>query len=174
MDGQIEKAFADIYEKHAKKIFWYILQLCKDPVLAEDILQTTFLKAIENADRFRGNCHVDTWLCKIAKNTWLDECKRSEGKNISMDAFIEENGDAILHTCMQHEILQQIIEKEEKESLYQAIDNLDEPYGGIVKLRSFVGLSFKEIAKLYGKTETWARVSYYRAKEAMIKEMERM
>lgn len=80
MKQRIEGAFDEIYEKYAKMLYGYILQLCKNPTTADDILQTVFLKAIEHADSFEGKCEVSTWLCQIAKNTWLDMCKRAEQK----------------------------------------------------------------------------------------------
>jgi len=173
VNGSLNEAFAQLYKTHAGKIYRYILHLCNNPVMAEDILQTTFLKAIENADSFQGKCKVDTWLCRIAKNTWLDECDRAETKNISMDAFIEENGDAILESRKDESgVLQKLIQDEEKRNMYRLINNLEEPYQEIIRLRIFAELSFREIGKVYGKTEVWARVSYYRAKERLIREME--
>ena len=173
MKGSLSDAFGEIYTAYAEKIYRYIFQLCHDPVIAEDILQTTFLKAIENADRFQGKCSVDTWLCRIAKNTWLDECGRAEAKNVSIDAFTEENGDAILSSAQSDPgILHQLIQDEERRRIYRLIDELEEPYREIVRLRIFAELSFDEIGNMYGKTAVWARVSYYRAKVKLVREME--
>ena len=79
-----EKAFDEIYRKYAKMIYAFVLQLCKDPVTADDIVQSTFLKAIEHAEEFEGKCEVSTWLCRIARNLWLDLCKKAEQKKCAI------------------------------------------------------------------------------------------
>ena len=73
-----EESFDEIYRKYARMLYAYVLQLCKNPTVAEDIVQTTFLKAIEHADSYEGKSKVSTWLCRIAKNLWLDFCKSGE------------------------------------------------------------------------------------------------
>ena len=57
--------------------------------------------------------------------------------------------------------------------LYRAIHLLPEPAREVVHLRAFGDLSFREIGDIFGKTENWARVTYYRAKTALRKELEK-
>lgn len=98
-----EKAFDEIYRKYAKMIYAFVLQLCKDPVTADDIVQSTFLKAIEHAEEFEGKCEVSTWLCRIARNLWLDLCKKAEQKNVPLEKMQEQQSD--------EEILGHIVKK---------------------------------------------------------------
>ena len=56
--------------------------------------------------------------------------------------------------------------------LMRKLHSCPEPYREILYLRIFGGLSFKEIGEIMGKSENWARVSYYRAKERLKKEVE--
>lgn len=176
MAHKLENAFEEIYQKYARKIYGYILHMCADPVQAEDILQTTFLKAIEHAEGFRGNCEVSTWLCQIARNTYLDECKRAEKKNISMEQMLEERGEAALYDQGKEvsSVLHQIIAKEDQALVLQKMHCLPEPYKEIFMLRALGDLSFKEIAEIFERTETWARVNYYRAKEKIREQMGEM
>lgn len=169
----LQEAFEEIYHKYAGKIYSYILSLCNDPVQAEDILQTTFLKAIEHADRFQGNCEVTTWLCQIARNTYLDECKRAEKKNISMERLLEEGGDGAVYDASRTEppVLHRMIAEEDRARILYRLHQLPEPYKEIFMLRTFGELSFKEIAEVFERTETWARVNYYRAKEKIREQM---
>lgn len=90
-----EQEFSEIYDKYAKMLYGYSLHLCGDPVTADDIVQTAFLKAIEHTDSFEGRCEVSTWLCQIAKNIWYDMCRKSERNNVSMEHMLEQQGRSI-------------------------------------------------------------------------------
>ena len=59
-------------EKYYKYVNSYALSLCCDETLAEDITQETFCNAIKNIDSFKGNCQIETWLCSIARNVFLN------------------------------------------------------------------------------------------------------
>lgn len=169
MKKQIEAAFDEIYHKYARMLYGYILQFCKNPATAEDILQTTFLRAIENSDSFEGKCQMSTWLCQIAKNIWLDMCKRAERKNVSIENVLEQQGEAAFYEqCVQRtDILHELVKKEERTRIYQMIHTLQEPYKEVLMLRVMGGLSFKEIGAIFGKSEVWGRVTFYRAKESL-------
>lgn len=170
---EIEGAFDEIYRKYAKMLYGYVLPLCENPATAEDIIQTTFLKAIEHAGSFERKCEVSTWLCQIARNTWMDMCRRAERKNVSMEHILEQKGEEIFfqHSEQQPDILQGIVEKEETTRMYQKIHRLNEPYKEVLMLRITGCLSFREIGEIFGKSETWGRVTYYRAKEKLKNEI---
>ena len=94
---------------------------------ADDIVQSTFLKAIEHEEEFEGKCEVSTWLCRIARNLWLDFCKKAEQKNVPLEKMQEQQSD--------EEILGHIVKKEETAWLRKQIHNLPEPYKEVVMLR---------------------------------------
>lgn len=165
---QNQNYFDEIYRKYAKKIYYYIFKMCGDAHQTEDILQTTFLKAIERADAFRGESDVVTWLCRIAKNVYLDELRRSENKNVSLERKLEESGDVLAADSV--DVLTQIIDAQDKKMLYLKIHELNEIQREVV-LQRLLGLSFQEIGEIFGKKETWARVTFYRAKEQLVKTM---
>lgn len=72
----MEKEFHEIYEKYAGNLYGFIIKMCCNEQLARDILQDTMMKAMTNADKFRGECSVRSWLCSIAKNIYYDHLKR--------------------------------------------------------------------------------------------------
>lgn len=158
--------FEEIYHKYAQKVFNYIFSKCHSKELAEDITQTTFLKAIEHADSFRNESNVITWLCKIAQNTMLDEISRRENQNIHLDDI--EGSENLLQS--KEDILSALICEEEKNKLYQNIHKLGEQQREIILYR-LIGLTFKEIGNIFNQSETWARVNFYRAKEQLVKKM---
>ena len=108
--------FDQVYQNYFPDVYKYLLVLCRDRWLAEEITQETFFKALQRLDDFDGRSSLYSWLCQIAKHT------------------------------------------------YQGIHALPEPYKEVFLLRLFGELSFAQIAALFHKTESWARVTYYRAK----------
>ena len=69
-------------------------------------------------------------------------------------------------------ILEQISNEEEAFSIHQFLHNMEEPYKEVFTLRVFGELSFRRIGQLFGKNDSWARVTFYRAKQKIIAHME--
>ncbi len=150
-----------VYQAYSNTVFRYLLSLTRDEHLAEEITQETFYQAVRSADRFDGSCQVPTWLCAIAKNK-LREYRRKHPPAVELteDAAAGEGPeDAVLAS-------------EGRLAVIRAIHTLAEPAREVVHLRLLGGLSFREIGEVFGKTENWARVTYYRAKTALQKGLE--
>ena len=122
--------------------------------MAEEITQEAFFKALKKIDSFRVDCKINVWLCQIAKNTYYSI---SENKKKYVDYSYERIPDT-------KSIEQTIFNKEMAMQIYKILHKLEEPYKEVSWMRTFLELSFKEIAYLFEKTESWARVTYYRAK----------
>ncbi len=161
----------EVYRKYAMKVYLYLYSLCSDKDLSEELMQETFYSAIKSINSFRGDCNISVWLCQIAKNKLIDEIKKRKRVNfIELDK--EDNID-ILNLIMQsNEVEEKLINKEEMSLLYKKINELTEVTKQIVLLRIKLNLSFKEIGKIYGKSEGWARMAFYRAKIKLKEEME--
>ncbi len=159
--------FGKIYQLYFKDVYYYILSLSRDEQLAEDITSETFLKAIKAIDKFRGDTMLRVWLCQIAKNEYFLYLR----KNGNMD--LRENLDDILEIEDIYILEKDIVSKDEFTRINNIIDSsLKEPYGEIFKLRTYEELSFKQIGKLFGKTDNWACVTYHRARKKIQKELE--
>jgi RNA polymerase sigma-70 factor (ECF subfamily) len=144
--------FEKIYSEYFTDIYKYTLSLCHNETVAEDITQETFLKAIENIKNFKGDCKLKVWLCQIAKNTYFSYHKKN--KKIS-EYNIELTDDSF-------EL--KLIDKDTAFGIHKMLHNLDEPYKEVFSLRIFSELSFAQIGELFKKTESWARVTFHRAK----------
>ena len=153
--------YSEIYSLYADKLYNYCLKLTKDPYEAEDLTQSTFLKAIEKLHTFKNECSVSTWLCTIAKNQFINNLKKSH--DFSCEKVLE-----IYHTEENSSIEDIIITKELTRKIYNTINNLDEPFRDIFILRVFNEMRFKDIGILFNKSEVWARVNYHRAREKII------
>lgn len=160
--------FEEIYTKYARRLYLFIYAKCRNHEMTEDILQTTFLKAIENIDSFRGECDIYTWLCKIAINTLFSEIKAAS-RTCSLEALMEDGSRNELSDDKPNPS-DIVIKKEEQEELYRRIEHLPDKWKKLVKLRLH-NLSFREIAEQFGKTENWAKVNFNRAKKRLMKGM---
>ena len=143
----------ELYDAYADEVFHYVLSLCRNKHIAEDITSETFLSAIKAVGKFRGDCSMRVWLCQIAKNTYLNSVKRSR--------FVAEMPDE-LPSADNFEV--RLFDKSQAFEIHRILRSLDEPYKEVFSLRIFAELSFAEIGELFKKSESWARVTFHRAK----------
>lgn len=147
------------YEENGRKVFLYLMTLCGDADTAEELTQETFYQAIRSVDKYKGESSVYSWLCGIAKNLWLNEKRRRKYHPVSEpDENAEDNS---VRPDEKAELA------DEKMRLLKCLHGLPENEKEIVLLRATGELSFREIGELFGKTENWARVTYYRAKQKL-------
>ena len=151
--------FREVYDRYSKDVFRFCLSLCGSVYIAEDITSETFLKAIKTGDTFEGRCSVKVWLCQIAKNTYYDYL-RKHGRVGELPADMPYDGDFEL----------ELLDKAEALKIHKCLHRLGDPYKEIFSLRVFSELSFAEIGEIFNKSESWARVTFHRAK-SKIKEM---
>ena len=151
----------DIYRRHAQTVYKFLLAQCHDADLAEELTQETFYQAIRSIGRFDGTCKVSVWLCQIAKHLWYRELERRKKKGMIPIPEAMTSGEAALD--------EKLCLREEKMELFRKVHILDEVSKEIVFLRITGAFSFKEIGELFGKNENWARVTFYRAKQKIMK-----
>jgi RNA polymerase sigma factor (sigma-70 family) len=153
----------DIYQKYGQLVYRFALTLTQNAHDAEELTQETFYQAIKSIQRFKGESSLSTWLCQIAKNIWSKELRhraREQFNDNEVDISINEN------------IEQQLEISEKKFNIYKLVHNLPIQDREIVLLRLNAELSFKEIGTIFGKSENWARVTYYRAKQRILRGMD--
>ena len=150
-----KKTAEKLYEAFYMKVFSYVMTLAKDRNDAEEITQETFFRAISTDKSFRGDSDSYTWLCAIAKNIFIDS-KRSYANQ--EDEVPEELADE------NKGIEEKLSDRETSLRIHTILHQLEEPYKEVFQLRVFGELSFAEIGSIFGKTETWARVTYHRAR----------
>jgi RNA polymerase sigma-70 factor (ECF subfamily) len=127
--------------------------MCKNKHVAEDITSETFIKAIKAADKFKGDCNVRVWLCQIAKNTYYNLLKRNKAITEMPDDLPNSDNFEL-----------RLLDKAQAFEIHKILRLLDEPYKEVFSLRVFAELSFAEIGELFKKSESWARVTFHRAK----------
>ena len=144
--------FQEVYELYFRDVYKYVLALCRDEHMAEEVTQETFFKALKSIDSFRGQCKLYVGLCQIAKNTFFSIAAKNRRAE---EVLPEETEDALERALMT---------KESAFEIHRLLHGLEEPYKEVFSLRVFGELSFQQIGQLFGKTESWARVTYHRAR----------
>ena len=139
-------------------VYRYALTLCRNDIETQDITQETFFKAMRSAEKFEGNSSLYTWLCAIAKNLWVNNCKKYSREVLPEDMV---NIELETQASIEHELF----EKDTAMHVHTILHNMQEPYKEVFSLRVFGQLSYAEIAGLFSKTESWARVTYHRARK---------
>ena len=157
-------AFQKTYEKYAQPVYRFQLSLAGSEDLAEELLQETFYQAFQHIDQFEGRCNPYTWLCQIGKNAWIKECRRNR-------RYSDISWDDLAIPSIDPSIEEQTIAKDEYRRVHKAIQNLADPYRDVFILHAIGGVKLKEIASIYSKSESWARITYYRAKQQIAQEV---
>lgn len=152
----------NIYNKYANSIKHYIFCITKDIGLAEDIMQETFVVSINQINKFRGDCEISVWLFSIAKKILYKKTKKNSIYNmVPIDEFELADNISIEEDC---------INKDNKLKLFEALQKLDPNTREVMYLRLTGDLTFKEIGKILNRTESWAKVTFFRGKQKLIKE----
>ena len=152
------KDMEQLYQQYAQTVYKFLMAQTRDPHLAEELTQETFYQAIRSIHRFDGSCKVSVWLCQIAKHLWYQHLRRQKHEVPADDSAFE---------CPLPSAEEDILQTQNQVSLLRLVHSLPEPGREVVYLRAFGGLSFREIGDVMGKTENWARVTFYRNKEKL-------
>ncbi|MEI3613129.1 RNA polymerase sigma factor [Pseudogracilibacillus sp. SO30301A] len=154
----------NIYQEYGDFIFKYLFTLTNDFHAAEELTQETFYQAIKSIHNFHSNgkAKFSTWLCSIAKNVWLQEINRENKKQQLVESLSNESEKFT-------SVEDVYIRSEDKLDFFKKARQLNDVKREIVYLRLLGDLSFKEIGIIFGKTENWARVTFYRAKQELRK-----
>ena len=145
-----------IYRQYASVVYRYLFAKIRDENIAEEVTQETFYQAIRCSDKFDYSCKVSTWLCAIAKNQLAVYLRKNH---------INDNLEDV--TQSQASAEDEYMSKDGQMFLLKQLHSVPDPYKEVMYLRVFGGLSFKEIGEIMEKSENWARVTFYRAKQIL-------
>ena len=150
--------FEKLFEENRNLIFKYLTKMTRDVSLAEELTQETFFRAFMNFASLRNKDKATVWLCQIAKNTYFNWYNRQKNHAPLDDLDSMGSGEILEEAFVQKELSQKAM---------ACLHDLDEPYKEVFMLSVFAGLSLKDISALFGKSESWARVTFYRAKQKL-------
>lgn len=148
--------FEQTYLEYRQMIHAFLLRLCGNAHLAEELTQETFYQAFKHWSSFRGQSSVSTWLCTIAKRQLYNVVRRKELLPID---------EAVHHTGS--DISDALADSDRMMAAHRLVHRLPEPMREVFTLRTFGDLSHQQIGSIFGKSDSWARVTYYRARQML-------
>lgn len=152
----------EIYKRYFKDVYLFVYSLSKDQHIAEDITSETFIKAIRALSSFKGDSDIKVWLFQIAKNTYYSYLRKNN-RVVPTESFDEETDST--------NIEKKVLDKDESARVLKILDKLADPFKEVFTLRLFGELSYKEIGEVFGKTDNWACVTFYRSKKKINEKM---
>ena len=153
--------FEDIYLRYYRDVYRFAFSLAQDGDLAEEVTQETFFKAL---NRFDGSKDIRAWLFTIARNAWYSHC-RAQRRTLSQEDLPQELPDNV-------RIEERVEDEETAFAIHRILHTMQEPYKEVFTLRVFGELPYEKIGRLFGKSDNWARVTFYRAKVQITAQME--
>ena len=154
--GEVNRLDEGIYSEYGEMIHSFLMRLCGNRDLADELTQETFYQALKAWKRYKGEASVSTWLCGIAKRLYWTALRKAPP--VSPQAHAEPSVP---------DFTEQLIRDDRAMAAQRMMHALQEPYREVFTLRTFCDLSHAQIGELFGKSETWARVTYYRARQKL-------
>ena len=151
--------FEDIYRGYFQRVYGFLMKLCRDSTLAEELTQETFFQAYESLGRYNGRCELFTWLAAIAKNVFFSYLRRTKAESMVIDLYITD-----LTAPLDDEPGYRLQRKLEIAQVQKAIAAMPKKYSDVLVLRIYAELPYDEIARKLGISVSSAKVIYFRAK----------
>ena len=153
--------FDRVYRENAEIVYRYVFSLTRNADLAEEVAQQTFYEALRHPENYRGVAALSTYLCGIAGNLMTKElARRAKENHVPIEDMADLPGNGSAEDTAVGNL--------NRQDLFRRIHALPERTREVVYLRLSGELPFSEIGAILGKSETWARVTFYRAKQKLM------
>ncbi len=157
-------AYTELYRYFCRAIYNTCLRIVKNPDLAEDIMQETFITAFEKIATFKGDSTIGAWLKRIAVNKSIDELRKNllllEPYDEVLENKVADDTD-ISEFGSNDQVLGKV------ELIKKAMNQLPDGYRIVLSLYLFEGYDHEEIAQIMGITESTSRSQYTRARQKL-------
>ena len=155
-----------VYREYEKLVYRFLYSHTHDAEWSQELMQETFLRAVNSISRYDGTCKLSVWLCQIAKHILYQELrKKKQIETVELVDCLTDDSAPNGETS--------ILKQESKIELYREIHLLPEREREVVLYRITGELSFREIGEILGKSENWSRTVFYRAKQKIREELKK-
>lgn len=159
----------ELYHRYYRELYIFVFSLCKNKTVTDDILQDTFLKALLSLKDSHTNMRA--WLYMVARNLYYNYYNKQKNflsiETEDLDWSVSTILDAKSNTFVQNDILEEILQQEEKKKLWKAVNQLKGQKKEVIMLQYFGDFSVKEIAAMLKLTPSNVKVLSYRAKKEL-------
>ena len=164
LETTTSETFDQIIRQHQKRVYRLLLLLVKDPDAADTLTQECFLRAYRSLASFRGECSMDTWLCRIAVNLARDHGKNRRTsfwkKLIGLEGL---EGDSACMAASQPSAERVLLAREELNAVWDALATLSEQQRTVFLMRFAEEMSLPEIAETLGLKTGSVKAQLFRA-----------
>jgi RNA polymerase sigma-70 factor (ECF subfamily) len=131
-------------------LYGFAMTLTRDQTEAEDLVQETYLRAVQAFGRLLPDSNLKGWMFAIMRNAWLNQLRhtRNGPRFVELDREEEDHREWLGHLADDPHVL--YLRKLEREEIRAAIDSLPHLYREIIVLRDFEGFSYQQIAGMIG------------------------
>lgn len=166
-----ESAYKDLVEKYDRPIYFHIRKMIKEKELVEDLVQEVFMKAFKNLATYSNEYAFSTWLYRIATNHTIDYLRKKKLQTLSInDPYKTKDGELEIQLPDEtYATDKQVIKKERKKIVQDAITNLPEKYRAVIQLRHMDELTYDEIADELDLPLGTVKAHIFRARELLYK-----
>ncbi|CUU08086.1 RNA polymerase sigma-70 factor, ECF subfamily [Candidatus Thermokryptus mobilis] len=168
-----DSAYTELMNRYKKKVEIIVSRLVKKEFDVEDLVQEIFTKAFTSLSTFKSEFSFSTWLYKIATNHCIDYIRKRKISIYSLDEELELEEDTVHREIPDWSKTPdyELLRKEKKEIIHQAINSLPEHYRKVIILRHFEDKSYEEIAKELKLPIGTVKVHLFRARELLYKNL---
>ena len=170
-DGGIQKESPSSWvDEHADALYRFALRRISDPHVIEDLLQETFLAAIESRSSFRGDSSVRTWLIAILKLKIIDYYRRESRSRIDADSQLEKHTGCSCEgprSAWDYDSASSVENEEFWSVFFNCVDQLPSSLANCYVLQEVDQRSAAEVCELLGLTRNHLAVKIYRARAAL-------
>jgi RNA polymerase sigma factor (sigma-70 family) len=150
-----------LYKQYMKKIYIYLRKIGCSRLDAEDIVQDTFIKAIDYADSI-SPAKIQAWLFRVAINRYYDLCR-----NNKKTTYVSINDDHVFTLLLSQADTEEIVlTLERKQQMQLIINQLKPDFQHVLLLKYVMEMSIKEMAEITDKKENTIKVQLLRARKA--------
>lgn len=168
-----QQAFARIMEKYGTPLRYHIGKIVHDAEMLDDLVQEVFLKAFDNIHTFDTTYAFSTWIYRIATNHSIDYLRKKKLRTLSIDQPIRgKDSDMYIELpdrSRESETDRELIRKQRQQIIHDAIENLPEKYGRIIRMRHIDDQSYQEIADELQLPLGTVKAHIFRARELLNK-----
>ncbi len=173
-----EPAYRELLARYERPVFTLIFRMVRDRELAEDLSQETFVKVLNNIDRYSTDFKFSSWLFKIANNVTIDHLRKRHLETVSIEGSPDastpeqEKATALAIVSPGESPLEELESKELGSAIEKAIGRLRPEYRSCILLRHVEAYSYEEISEIVGLPLGTVKTYIHRARQELREALE--
>lgn len=171
-DGD-EKAYKKIVNKYERPLHFHIRKMVKDAGQVQDLVQEAFTKAFDSLDSYSSSYAFSTWLYRIATNHTIDYMRKKKLQTVSISKPVDTGQGEVKRqiTDKNAQADRPVLQKQRKNIVRQAIDELPEKYKKVIEMRHMEEKSYQEISEALERPLGTVKAHIFRAREMLYKKL---